>query len=76
MIVHYALTMSKVRVDYQAYLLRLWGKDHQQSWFFSITRIKEPGEQIYFATLDELLLYLVAQCAQSPLGEEAKEIDV
>ena len=64
--------MSGKLLVYQAYLLRLWRDDASAPWRATLIAAARPDEQLYFATLDALCAFLLAQGAPASLLTQAQ----
>ena len=53
--------MSGKQLVYQAYLLRLWRDHAGAAWRATLIDAARPEERRHFASMDELLAFLLAQ---------------
>jgi hypothetical protein len=55
--------------NYHAYLIRLWREDEGSPWRGELVS-PHTGEQLLFATVEQVLAYLTARLQNSAAGEE------
>jgi hypothetical protein len=53
--------MSGKQLMYQAYLLRLWREHPGAAWRATLIDAARPEDRRHFASMDELLAFLLAQ---------------
>ena len=60
--------------NYSAYLIRLWQEDTQRPWRASVQSVR-TGEKFFFATLDDLFVFLQEQTLCRPEKAEQSFFD-
>lgn len=53
--------MSDKPANYKSFLIRIWSDKAGSKQRVMVTRIDETGEQYYFATLDDLVIFLLQE---------------
>lgn len=66
--------MEESRARYQAYLLRLWCEPQDTVWRASLTTTA-GDQELAFANLDELFVYLLRQTEAMVREQESEEDD-
>lgn len=69
--------MADEKATYRSYLLRLWREEtnHGIAWRASLESA-QTGEQLHFASLHELIAFLLAQTAGPPTDARPKDTPV
>ncbi len=60
--------MTKKKDIYRSFLIRICSDEDQQVRRVTVTRVSETGEQHYFTTLDDLMIFLLQEIESSPKG--------
>jgi hypothetical protein len=61
--------MTAKSTIYKSFLIRFWSETPHSTLRVMVTRINESGEQYYFATLDDLMMFLLKEFENRSNGE-------
>ena len=63
------LTMPTKPTTYKSFLIRIWSGETHRKARVTVTRINESGEQYHFASLDDLMMFLLREIENQSKGE-------
>lgn len=61
--------MSDKPVSYKSFLIRLWSDKAGSKRRVTVTRVGAAGEQYHFASLDDLMIFLLQEMERPSKGE-------